>query len=167
MRTQAGYSFSGPPCVADSPHPYLGESALGTISLDTNKAHLVRQHRDITAVFTWVNDERAMVLLPSFRKNAPWYVVMESAAYKYDNPRYLARQSAIAAEVLGMDESTTTWGRIASIIHDGLPDLIRMPSAPDPEFHLASIGHMVLRADGEVIGGQDIRLEKTGLEFAQ
>ncbi len=140
---------------------------MGTITLDTRKAHLVRQHRDITAIYTWVNDERALVLVPTYRKGAPWYVVMESAAYKYDDPRYLAKQSAIAAEVLGMDESTTTWSRIASIIHEGLPDLIRMPSAPDPDYHLASIGNMVLRADGQVIGGSDIRIEKTGLEFAQ
>lgn len=156
------------PCVANSPRQFAGESVLGTVSIDTRKAHLVRQHRDITAIYTWINDERAMVLCATYRKGSPWYVVMESAAYKYDDPRYLARQSAIAAGVLGMDETTSTWSRIASIIHEGLPDLIRMPGAPSPEFYRESMGTIELRANGERIGGTEVRLEKdAAMEFVQ
>lgn len=138
-----------------------------SVSLDPRKAHLVRVHGDILAIYTWVNDERALVLMPARRaQGSPWFIVCESAAYKYDNPRYLAQQAAKAAEVLGMDETTSTWYRIATIIHDGLPDLIRMPSAPLPELQRHAIGEMKLMADGKLVTGQEIREEKTGLEYA-
>ncbi|GAA4400399.1 hypothetical protein [Quisquiliibacterium transsilvanicum] len=134
-------------------------------SLDTRKAHLTRQHGDIIAVYTWVNDERAMVLIPAYRPGAPWYIVMESAAFRYDDPTYLASQCAKACEVLGIEPSRPNWVRVATIIHEGLPDLIRMPSAPLPEQHAASIGSMQLRADGQVLAEQDVRLDKEGVQY--
>ncbi len=129
------------------------------ISLDPRKAHLVRQHGDILAIYTWVNDERALVLIPARRARAPWYVVCESAAWKYDDPKYLAQQARKAAEVLGMDETTSSWFRVAKIIDEGLPDLIRMPPAPLPEMSKTAIGEMKLLADGELVGGEEIRPE--------
>lgn len=135
-------------------------------SLDLRRAHLHRRHGDLLAVFTWVNDERAMVLLPAFRPGAPWYIVLESAAFKYDDPAYLARQCVTACEVLGIEPSRANWVRVAGIIHDGLPDLIRMPSAPPAEFHRGSIGEMTLRADGQVLAQQDIRIEREGATYA-
>ena len=134
-------------------------------SLDLRRAHLHRRHGDLLAVFTWVNDERAMVLLPAFRPGAPWYIVMESAAFKYDDPAYLARQCVTACEVLGIEPSRANWVRVAGIIHDGLPDLIRMPSAPPTEFHRGSFGAMTLRADGQVLAQQDIRIEREGATY--
>lgn len=132
------------------------------ISIDPRKAHCVRQHGDVLAIYTWVNDERALVLMPARRaQGSPWFIVCESASWKYDDPQYLAQQARKAAEVLGMDETTSTWYRIAKIIHEGLPDLIRMPSAPLPELS-ESFGEVKLLADGKVIGGQDIRVEKDG-----
>lgn len=137
------------------------------VQLDPRKAHAVRLHGDILAIYTWVNDERALVLLPAHRRpGSPWFIVCESAAWKYDDPRYLARQGKLAAEVLGMEETTSTWLRVATIIHEGLPDLIRMPSAPEPELSSAARGHMTLLADGKPIAGEDIRLERDpALEF--
>jgi hypothetical protein len=126
--------------------------------LDLSKAHLTRRHGDILAVYTWVNNERAMVLAPALRKHAAWYCLLESAAYKYDNPRYLARQSAIAADVLGIEPNTRNWSRIASIINEGLPDLIRMPSEPENERGQV-YGNMILRADGVPMGSIDLRRE--------
>jgi hypothetical protein len=38
--------------------------------LDLGKSHNVRRHGDLLAIYTWVNDERALVLLPARRKNA-------------------------------------------------------------------------------------------------
>lgn len=128
--------------------------------IDLSKAHLVRRHGDITAVYTWVNDERAIVLIPIHRKLASWYIVCESAAYRYDEPEYLARQAAVAADVLGMEPSPNNWVRIASIIHDGLPDLIRMPPAPEPELTKATYGELKVMQDGKLVGGEEIRLEK-------
>ena len=135
-------------------------------SLDLRRAHLHRRHGDLMVVFTWVNDERAMVLLPAFRPGAPWYIVMESAAWQYDDPAYLARQCVTACDVLGIEPSRPNWVRVAGIIHDGLPDLIRMPSAPPAEFHRGAVGAMTLRADGQVLAQQDIRLEREGVTYA-
>lgn len=130
------------------------------ISLDLRKAHLARQHGDVLAIYTWVNDERAIVLMPARRaQGSPWFIVCESASWKYDVPQYLAQQARKAAEVMGMDETTSTWYRIAKIIIEGLPDLIRMPSAPPLDLG-QSIGELKLLADGEMVGGNEIRLEK-------
>lgn len=130
--------------------------------LDLNRAHLTRRHGDILAVYTWVNDERALILLPAFRKNAAWFIVCESAAYKYDSPEYLARQAAKACEVLGIEPNTGNWYRIGTIIHDGLPDLIEMPSAPEPVLMRATVGEMRMLENGRQIGGEEIRLEREG-----
>ena len=132
---------------------------MGRLSLDLNKAHLTRQLGDLMVIYTWVNDERAMVLIPAYRKGAAWYIVMESAAFKYDSRAYLVKQCRIAAEVLGMEPSPNNWMKLATVILDGLPDLIEMPSAPDPTLMAGAIGQMKLMADGQMMAGQDIRLE--------
>lgn len=132
---------------------------MGRLSLDLNKAHLHRQHGDLMVIYTWCNDERAMVLIPAYRKGAAWYIVLESASYKYDNRFYLEKQCQIAAEVLGMEPSPNNWMKLATVILDGLPDLIEMPSAPDPTLMRSPIGAMSLFADGKLMAGQDIRLE--------
>jgi hypothetical protein len=129
-------------------------------NIDTRKAHLTRRHGDLMAIYTWINDERALVLVPHLRPGAPWYVVMDSAAWRYDDPRYLAKQCAIACDVLGIEPSQRNWVRVASIINEGLPDLITMPSAPPPEYERSAIGAMALMEDGVQIGGEDIKLEK-------
>lgn len=134
-------------------------------TIDTRKAHLTRRHGDIYAIYTWVNDERALVLIPANRPGAPWYIVMESASFEYDDPHELARRSKKACEVLGIEPSRPNWFRVAKIIHEGLPDLIRMPSAPPPEYLKGAIGQMILREDGKEIGGEDIRLEKEGATY--
>lgn len=132
---------------------------MGQLSLDLSKAHLQRQHGDLLVIFTWIDDSRAMVLIPAYRKNAGWYILKESAAYLYDNPHYLARKCKIAAEVLGMEPSPNNWYKLAKVIHDGIPDLVEMPSAPDPTLMRASIGEMQLLADGKLLSGQEIHLE--------
>lgn len=132
---------------------------MGQVCLDLSKAHLSRQHGDLMAIYTWVNDERALVLIPAYRKGAAWYIVCESSAYKYDNREYLKRQCMKAAEVLGMEPSPNNWLKLATIIHDGLPDLITMPTGPDKELTMANYGHMELRGDGKTLAAQEIKLE--------
>lgn len=128
------------------------------ISLDPRKAHSARVYGDVLCILTWVNDERAIVLMPAKRRHgAPWWILCESAAYKYDEPEYLARAARKAAQVMGLDETTSTWFRIAEIIMNNLMDLIRMPSAPDPEKAKHAIGEMKLMANGELLAGQEIR----------
>ena len=135
------------------------------VSLDLRKAFMSRQHGDITAIYSWVNDERALILVPTFRKGAPWYIVLESASYKYDDATYLARQCVTACNVLGLEPNRANWVRVASIINEGLPDLIRMPSAPPTEYMHGSMGHMQLRVDGQTVAGEEIRIEKEGASY--
>lgn len=136
------------------------------VSLDLRKAHHHRLHGDILAVYTWVNDERALVLLPANRAaGAPWFVVCESAAYTWDDedPRNISevvRKATKACEVLGMEATPHNIRRVAAIIIDGLPDLIRMPAAPEPEKMRHAVGEMKLMADGKVVAGEEIRLER-------
>lgn len=130
-----------------------------------------RVHGDITVVFSWLNDERAMFLIPHLRAGAPWFIVMESASFTWDdsseqNIPVVVQKAMKACEVLGIEPNPTNCRRIAGMIIDGLPDLIRMPSSPPVEYHRTSFGHMELRANGEAIAGEDIRLEKEGVTYA-
>lgn len=127
------------------------------ITVDTKKAHLTRQHGDLYAIYTWVNDTRAMILIPANRPGAPWFIVMEPDAWMYDNPHQLKASAIKACEVLGMEPSRPNWFRVAKIINEGLEDLIRMPSSPIAEAASAAIGHMVLREDGKEVASELIR----------
>lgn len=140
-------------------------------TIDLNKAHLSRVHGDITVIFSWLNDERAMFLIPHLRKGAPWYVVMEGAAYTWDdsdpkNVAAVASKAVKACEVLGLEPSPTNCRRIAGMVIDGLEDLIRMPSSPPVEYFKSSFGALELRANGKAIAGEDIRVEKEGVSYA-
>ena len=115
-----------------------------------------------------VNDERAIVLLPALRRDAGWYVVLESAAYLWgiDHPdgdvriaavHHTLDQSHIACEMLGLEPSKMNRAKVISVITGWLPDLVAMPSSPPPEFSLASFGQMSMRADGKVIAGEEIK----------
>lgn len=140
-------------------------------TIDLTKAHLSRVHGDITCIFSWLNDERAMFLIPHLRAGAPWFVVMEGAAYSWDdsdpaNVATVVRKSIKACEVLGIEPTPVNCRRIAGIVVDGLPDLIRMPSKPPAEYYRGSFGRMELRADGVAMAGEDIRVEKEGATYA-
>ncbi len=136
-----------------------------SLTLDLDKAHLTRHIGDLIIAFTWMNDERAMVILPAFRKYARWYIVLDSAAFKYDDPNYLAMQGKVAAEVLGMRPAPENWFKIAKVIHEGLPDLIRMPFAPQPEKMLGSMGTVALRENGVVVDEFELVLDKPGAVY--
>lgn len=138
--------------------------------IDLSKAHAHRVHGDIVAVYSWLNDERALFLIPRHRKGAPWYVVMESAAFTWDdsipaNVPLVARKASTACDVLGIEPNPTNVRRIAGIVIDGLEDLIRMPSAPPKEKYATGFGEMKIMANGEQIGGELIQLEKEGVEY--
>ncbi len=141
-------------------------------TIDPRKAHLVRHHGEITAIFTWINQERAMVLVATRRPpGSPWYVIMESAAYLYADengnptPR-LVESAAKASEVLCLNQTNYAVKKIVDVIVDGLPDLVQMPSEPPNEVAKAAIGEIKLMADGKLIAGQEIREEITGVEYA-
>lgn len=143
-----------------------------SVSIDTTRAHLTRVHGEVTAIYTWVNDKRALVLAATFRPGnpfvpgAPIYVILEENAHAYDDPIQLAHTGKKACEVLGLEQSTSAWVKVATIIHEGLPDLIRMPTAPEKGHYRGDFGHMILSADGKPIAADNIRIEKSGVEYA-
>lgn len=133
--------------------------------IDLRKAHLHRQHGDLLAVYTWINAERALVLIPAFRRKAPWYVVMESAAYQYDDPTYLAHKCVKACEVLGIEPCRANWVRIATIINEGLPDLYRMPSEPYQATVGQEFGEIKVMADGKAVAAEALTIPYAGAEY--
>lgn len=90
---------------------------------------------------------------------------MESAAYQYDDPAYLARMCKTAAEVMGMEPSKNNWVRIGTIIHEGLPDLYRMPTEPSwergPDF-----GEMIIKLDGKEVASEKLTADDVGVTYA-
>lgn len=120
--------------------------------IDLEKVHLKRQHGDLLAVYTWINGERALVILHAYRPKSPWFVVMESAAYLYDDPKYMAKRCPEAVRFMGLEDNTANWVKLATIVNEGLPDLVMMPSEQQHNDRKArELGTMTLRADGDVI----------------
>ena len=109
-------------------------------ALDLTRYHERRQHGDITAFYTWFGPEQspALVLVPTYRqhheKTTPCVIPLENA-WKWDeflgDPEGCARTCYQFAGFLGLDPlSSMTCQRIASIIRDGLGDLISIPPKP-------------------------------------
>jgi len=130
------------------------------ITLGGDNALFVRRHGDIAASFQFVNDEPAMVLWPIRRTGVAAYIVCLSAAFQYDDPKYLAQQARVACELWDFDDRQ--WFRIAKIINDGLGDLVKMP--PDPATYqerkrtAGSIGEMSLSVAGNTVSQSEIHL---------
>lgn len=111
---------------------------MRTFALDLTRYHFKRELGDLTLFGTWLyNDDQedtepAIVLVPRFRmsdRTKPIAIAL-SSAFKYNDPRYLAHASAVFAKKLGFEDSMTTTHKIASVIHDHLLDLIKMPLEP-------------------------------------
>jgi len=128
---------------------------MSAVSFGASRAWKVQQVGDIVRAYHWVSDEPAMVIYPArARLNAGAYVICLSSAFKYDDMRYLVRQAAIAAHVMGMDETSFTINRIGTAIHDGLLDLIKMPPEPQWVKDLdkgAVFAELEIKADGKTI----------------
>ena len=140
------------------------------VSLDLRKAHSFHYRGDLVVVLSWINDLRAIFIIPRYRKGAPWYVIEEPAAHFWrdDEPANIAqaaRKSAKACEVLGMEPSPRNQTTIIALVNDFIPDLIRMPSAPPPKYLTQNFGNMTMREDGKVIASQEIQLEDEGQEY--
>jgi hypothetical protein len=132
-----------------------------SIVLGGPNARFQRVHGDIVASYQYVNDERAMCLWPKHRKSGVTpFIVCDSSAWKYDEPKYLAQQAKVACDLWGFDSSH--WYRIATIIHDGLEDLIRLPPAPEKIITGPSIGDASLILDGQKIAEREVRAGERG-----
>lgn len=134
------------------------------VSLDPRKAHSAHRYGDISIILTWMNDKRVMVLVPSYRTKAPWFVIQEEVAFEWSdqdagNLRFLPDRAHRACEVLGIEPNKPNCFRIISMVNDRMQDFLRMPSAQPPEKIAGSFGAMTLKADGQVVHQEDIRLD--------
>lgn len=133
---------------------------MGGIVLGGKNERFHRIHGDIVASYTYVNDERAMVLWPRFRTGVPAFVVCDSAAWQYDDEAYLAIQAKTVADLWGEAPDSQRWFQIAKIIHDGLQDLVRLPPAPlvpiGPKGDV--IGEAALRANGKTVASGEVTM---------
>ena len=140
------------------------------VSIDLSKAHKNRSYGDILAVWSWINDERALFLIPHRRARAPWYIVLEPAAHEWDDrdPKMVMMvigRAVKACDVLGFEPTPRNARRIIRIVNDAIPELVAMPSAPPVEFKPGSVGSMLLRADGVPLAHEDIRIEQEGATY--
>lgn len=140
-------------------------------SIDLSRAHKHQAYGDILAVFSWINDERALFLIPRYRAKAPWFVVMEPAAHAWSDqnewssiPAVIAKGNK-ACEVLDIEPNMSNVRRLIGIVNDAIPELVRMPHAPAREHHAGSYGQMVMRADGTPFASQDIKVEREGVTY--
>ncbi len=107
-------------------------------AIDLSRTHFFREVGDMCIAGTWImNDDQedtepALVILPRFRppSSVKPCVIGLSAAFKYDNPKYLARAAPHIARCLGFEDSMQRANKIATLIHDHIPDLVRMPVDP-------------------------------------
>lgn len=133
-------------------------------TLDLRKAHLSRHYGDLVAVFSWLDEARALFLIPRYRQRAPWFVVLEPAAHEWDdregkNVMQVIARAVKACDVLGIEATPRNARRIVGIVNDAIYELLRMPSSPPVEYQAGSIGSMLLRADGVPLAHEAIRLE--------
>lgn len=146
------------------------------VSLDLRKAWKYHRTGDLIVVLTWVNDERSLVLMPALRRNAGWVIIGDSAAWKWavDHEdratRTQAQHHALVeshkiCDQLNLEPSRMNRARVISIITGWIPDLIRMPSAPEPEFNPESYGQLLLRADGKPIAAEEVRTQVEGVTY--
>lgn len=124
--------------------------------IDLTRYTFKRHVKDLTVYGTWLassddESEPALVIVPTHRGNHTYRpaVVALSAAFKYDNPIYLARAAALFAKGLGMD-SLASAVAIGEAIADHLPDLVCLP--PEPmETHVIGEGSIGEGRDRKVI----------------
>ena len=48
-------------------------------TLNLAHAHRTRRHVDLLAVYTWLGEERALVVISALRRGAAWFAFAESA----------------------------------------------------------------------------------------
>lgn len=106
-------------------------------AIDLTRYAFKRELGEMTLFGTWLwnedkeNTEPALVLVPTFRLNGavPCCIAL-SAAYKYNEARYAVRAARHFSTQMGFEDSMTRTHKIATIIHDHLIDLIKMPVDP-------------------------------------
>ena len=106
-------------------------------AIDLTRYQFKRDLGDLSIYGTWLwNDDQeahepALVVLSRYRpRGFKPCVVALSAAFKYDDPRYLAHVASEFVTILGIEDSMSTAHRVASLIADHLEDLLTMRPNP-------------------------------------
>lgn len=106
-------------------------------AIDLTRYHFKRDLGDLTIYGTWLfnedqeDTEPCLVVIPRYRTvGFRPIVVALSAAYKYNNPQYLAQVAGLFAESLGFEDDLTRARTVATMIWDHLLDLLSMPLDP-------------------------------------
>ena len=60
-------------------------------------------------------------------------IIALSAAFKYDDPRYLAHSARAFGKILGLTDDLATTAKLADLIHESLTDLLKIPPMPTTE----------------------------------
>jgi hypothetical protein len=106
-------------------------------AIDLTRHSFVRHLGDLSIYGSWIynndqeTEEPCLVVIPRYQKQGfkPCVVAL-SAAYKYNDPRYLARVSWEFLSLLGFAQTPSEGHKVASLIHDHLGDLLTMPPNP-------------------------------------
>lgn len=106
-------------------------------AIDLTRHAWKRDAGDFSIYGTWVfnedqeDTEPCLVVIPRYRTGGFRPVVIAlSAAFRYNDPRYLARVTPVFLKMLGFDDGLSKAHALASLIHDHLYDLITMPVDP-------------------------------------
>jgi hypothetical protein len=106
-------------------------------AIDLTRTHFVRHLGDLSIYGTWIfnNDqeaeEPALVVIPRYRRDGfkPCVVAL-SAAYKYNDERYMVRAARHFLSMLGIQDSMAECHKVATLIHSHLLDLLTIPPSP-------------------------------------
>lgn len=106
-------------------------------AIDLTRYQFKRELGDLSIYGTWIHNddqedtEPCLVVIPRYRRlGFKPVVVALSAAFRYNDPRYLAHVAGVFAQNLGFADDLTTARRIATLIYDHLLDLLTMPLDP-------------------------------------
>lgn len=125
--------------------------------LDLTRYAFKREVGELTVYGTWVpcgeagDSEPALAIVPRFREIGRPAVIALSAAYKYNDPTYLAIASHVFAQSLGIAAGVNSTLALANLIDDHLSDLISMPNEPTQAVTIADVDM--------TLGGQNHTLE--------
>ena len=104
--------------------------------LDLTRNRFVKHRGEFTLYGTWCNaaddqTEPCLVVLPRFRRiGAKPCCIALSAAYQYNDARYMVLKADHFLREMGMEPGITTTHALATLIHDHVQDLIEMPPEP-------------------------------------
>jgi len=127
-------------------------------AIDLSRTHFKRELGDLALYGTWLwnddqeTEEPCLVITSRYNiKGFRPFVVALSAAWKYNEPGYLAAVARELAITLGND-SIVTAHKVATLIADHLHDLLTMP--PNPTTAIVVADATIMGTDGRSISAE-------------